>query len=326
MSTFRVAVTQHEPAWLSLPAAVAKTTALIAAAAAAHADLLVFPECWIPGYPAWIWSRPVDFALATRYVEASLPLDSPEFRAIAAAAAEHGIAVSLGFSERHHASVYIAQALISPRGELLAHRRKMKPTHMERTVFGDATGDASCLADVPALAPRDDATGGAAVRVSALSCWEHIQPLLKFHVLSQAPQVHAAAWPVLDGFVEGSPGLWSMSVEGCRALSQTFAVESGAFVAHATTTMSAAGAEAMGTTGSPMMGGVVKGSSAVFGPDGRLLVDGADKSDEQLLFAELDLRECLRAKTFADAAGHYSRPDLMWLGVDKSGKGLVRET
>lgn len=126
-------------------------------------------------------------------------------RRIQEAAAAHAVNVSLGFSERSGDSVYIAQALIGADGELKMHRRKMKPTHMERTIFGDASGD--CLAKVVEL-PE---TG---IKVGGLSCWEHIQPLLKYYTFSQNEQVHVGAWPPLDPFIKGSPGFWSMSAEG----------------------------------------------------------------------------------------------------------------
>lgn len=123
---------------------------------------------------------------------------------ICAAAEENQINVSLGFSERDGDSVYIAQALIDEVGKLRMARRKMKPTHMERTIFGDASGE--CLAKVINL-PEVGAVG-------ALSCWEHIQPLLKYYTFSQGEQIHVAAWPPLDGFIQGSPGFYSMSIEG----------------------------------------------------------------------------------------------------------------
>ena len=133
-------------------------------------------------------------------------------RKICEAAAENQINVSLGFSERDGESVYIAQALIDEHGKLRMTRRKMKPTHMERTVFGDASG--SCLAkvvDVPDVG-----------RVGGLSCWEHIQPLLKYYTFSQGEQIHVAAWPPLDPFIQGSPGFYSMSVEGKRSAGPPF--------------------------------------------------------------------------------------------------------
>lgn len=137
-----------------------------------------------------------------RYVKNSLRLNSPEMDTIREAARDNAIAVSLGFSENDDDSVYIAQVLIGADGEVKVHRRKMKPTHMERTIFGDASGH--CLAAVAQLP---------FARVGQLSCWEHIQPLLKFNVISQREQIHVAAWPSLTPH-SGGPDLWSMSAEG----------------------------------------------------------------------------------------------------------------
>lgn len=203
-SKIKIAVTQHEPAWLDLEQGVQKTIQIIEEAAKAGAKLVSFSECWIPGYPAWIWTRPVDFDLGVKYVKNSLVVDSSEMRRICEAAATHQIAVALGFSERDGNSVYIAQALIDEHGIIGMKRRKMKPTHMERTIFGDASG--SCLANVVSL-PEVGRVGG-------LSCWEHLQPLLKYYTFSQAEELHVAAWPPLDSFIDGSLGFYSMSVEG----------------------------------------------------------------------------------------------------------------
>lgn len=146
----------------------------------------------------------MDFELGVKYVENSLTVNGPQMQQICQSAADNAISVALGFSERSGQSVYIAQALIDETGKLKVTRRKMKPTHMERTIFGDASGD--CLAEVIDLPEVG--------KVGSLSCWEHIQPLLKYYTLSQQEQIHVAAWPPLDDFVDGSPGLWSMSLEG----------------------------------------------------------------------------------------------------------------
>ncbi|CAK3855914.1 carbon-nitrogen hydrolase [Lecanosticta acicola] len=312
-ATVRVAVTQHEPIWLDLDATVEKTVKIVKEAAQAGAKLVAFPECWIPGYPAWIWSRPVDFELGVKYVQNCLKIDSPQMQRIQSAAAENQISVALGFSERDGESVYIAQAMISETGEINMTRRKMKPTHMERTIFGDASGQ--CLAKVVDVVDVG--------RVGSLSCWEHIQPLLKYYTFAQGEQIHCAAWPPLDPFIEGSPGFYSMSVEGCRNQSQSYAIESQSFVLHATTVLTDAGIEQMKTAGGPIMGHAIEGSSAVIGPDGRIL-SAPKNSNEQLIIADLDLSLVTKNKTFADATGHYSRPDLMWLGVDDKHKRVVR--
>ncbi|RMD42669.1 hypothetical protein DV735_g2447, partial [Chaetothyriales sp. CBS 134920] len=177
-------------------------------------------------------------------------------------------------------------------GQLVSTRRKMKPTHMERTIFGDASGD--CLSDVVEI----DGVG-------------------------RGEQIHVAAWPVLDPFVEGSPGFWSMSAEGTLSTSQVYAVESQTFVLSATTVISEKGVEALRTKGTPLMGTPNNGASAVIGPDGRILAGGLNSPNEELVIADIDLSQVVKAKTFADPIGHYSRPDLLWLGVDKKHKSVV---
>jgi nitrilase len=207
-SKVKVAVTQLEPEWLNLQASVEKTCKYITEAASNGAKLVSFAEAFIPGYPAWIWTRPIDPALSTQYIKNSLVVDSNEMRKIQACAAKNKIVVSLGFSENSHHSLYIAQAIIDSDGELLMTRRKLKATHMERTIFGDASGNS--LMNVVAT----KATGGR--RVGALACWEHTQPLLKYHTLHQREEIHCSAWPPIAPH-DGSPGLWSMSKEGkCR--------------------------------------------------------------------------------------------------------------
>lgn len=116
-----------------------------------------------------------------------------------------------------------------------------------------------------------------------------------------------------------------MSVEGCLNASQAYAMESQSFVLHATTVLTEAGIEAQKTAGAPIMGHPIQGSSAVVGPDGRIL-SKPDHPNEQLLFSDLDLSLVTKTKTFADASGHYSRPDLMWLGVDEKHKVVVRSS
>lgn len=284
-------------------------------------------------------NRPVDFDTNVKYIKNSLRLASPEMETIKTCARENGIAVSLGFSENDDDSLYIAQALIGADGEVRVHRRKMKPTHMERTIFGDAAGggeggSGSCLASVAQLP---------FARVGQLSCWEHIQPLLKFNTISQREQIHVAAWPSLDPHSGSGPDLWSMSAEGkcipalrstleagtdnlqgCQSLARVYAVEATAFVLHCTAVMTDKAIEANGTAGSPLMGAAGGGSSAIFGPDGRRLTEPLGAQEEGIIYADLDLDEITRIKMFAHCTGHYSRPDLMWLSVDSNAKSLVK--
>ncbi|KAJ5209350.1 hypothetical protein N7449_003729 [Penicillium cf. viridicatum] len=310
--TIRVAVTQAEPEWLDLTAGVVKTCNLIVKAAQNGAKLIAFPECWIPGYPCWIWSRFLDVELNVAYIKNSITLNSPEMNRIQACAKSHSIAVSLGFSENDSNSIYIAQVMIGGDGEIKSHRRKMKPTHMERTIFGDASGE--CFSSVVEL-PFG--------RVGALSCWEHIQPLLKYFMISQREDIHVSAWPSLTPHT-GKTDLWSMSAEGCHSLSQTYAVESQSFVLHCTAVMSENGVNAMNTSGGVLMSSPGGGSSAVFGPDGRRLTEPLDTTTEAIIYADLDMNQIVATKVFADATGHYSRPDLMSLNVCNKVKKMVQ--
>ncbi|KAG5797242.1 hypothetical protein H9Q69_003711 [Fusarium xylarioides] len=145
---------------------------------------------------------------------------------------------------------------------------KIKATHMERTIFGDASGDA--------LTSVVDTKIG---RVGALSCWEHIQPLLKYYLYSYREQIHVAAWPPLHPYKDEKE-LWSMSREGARALSQTYAIESQAFVLHATSVISEQGISLMDTEGGAVMNTPGGGSSAIFGPDWRILTQDIPQCEE----------------------------------------------
>jgi len=198
----RVAVTQAEPAWLNLHEAVDKTCALIEEAARDKADLVAFPELWIPGYPAWIWTRPVDFDLLNAYMKNSLVVDSDDMRKICKCAAQNSITVVMSFSENDNHSLYISQCTIGADGNIKMLRRKMKPTHMERTMFGDASGGSLNNVVQTPLA-----------RVGGLCCWEHIQPLLKYHTYHQREEIHVAAWPPLWPH-SGGTDFWSMSKDG----------------------------------------------------------------------------------------------------------------
>jgi len=96
--------------------------------------------------------------------------------------------VSLGFSEIDHATLYLAQALINPTGEVINHRRKIKPTHVEKLVYGDGAGDTFKSVTATELG-----------RLGQLNCWENMNPFLKALNVSEGEQIHIAAWPVYPG-------------------------------------------------------------------------------------------------------------------------------
>jgi nitrilase len=321
----RVAVTQAEPVYLDLAASVEKACGLIAEAARNGAKLVAFSECWLPGYPAWVWARPVDFELQTRYIYNSVDLKGEAMAAVKAAAKENAICVVLGFSGKTDShSIYISQAIVSPQGELVLSRKKIKPTHMERTVFGDGGG-----ADLDSVVEVDFGAEHGKIKVGCLACWEHTQPLLKYHSISQGETIHISMWPPVDPTTGPEhPGLWSMTAEGCQNLSQTYAIESTAYVLHCTSVCTQKGIDVLKTQDGLQCRQPGGGHSCVIGPDGRRITeplgDGSPAS-EGIVYADLDLTKVVATRGFLDIVGHYSRPDLLWLGVDKQHKAVVLE-
>lgn len=167
---YKVAAVQAAPVYLNLEKSIGKAVSLIEEAASKGAALIGFPETWLPGYPLWPWldSPAWGMQFVQRYFENSLILGSEEAGRINQAAAKNNIFVVMGYSERSGGSLYLGQSLISNRGETIATRRKLKPTHVERTVFGEGDGSH--------LWVHDTELG----RIGALCCWEHFQPLTKY--------------------------------------------------------------------------------------------------------------------------------------------------
>ena len=216
---YKVAAVQAAPAFLDLEGSVEKTIRFIDEAGAAGARLIAFPETWIPGYPWWIWLGAPAWAImrgfVSRYFDNSLSYDSPEAERLRAAAKRNKMFVALGLSERDGGSLYIAQWIIGPDGETIAKRRKLKPTHAERTVFGEGDGSH--------LAVHDLDVG----RLGALCCWEHLQPLSKYAMYAQNEQVHVAAWPSFSLY---DPFAHALGAEVNNAASKIYAVEGSCFV------------------------------------------------------------------------------------------------
>jgi len=154
-----------------------------------------------------------------KYMANSLRRDSPEMEAIKAAVKEAGIFVVLGYSERDGGSLYIAQSSISPEGIIVSHRRKIKPAHVERSVWGD--GQASGLNSVV------DTPFG---KVGNLMCFEHYQPLLRYYQYAQGEQIHVAAWPPLFDAPEGRDSSFQGSATAGKLTSQFMAMEGQTFV------------------------------------------------------------------------------------------------
>ena len=297
-SAYKVAVVQAAPAYLDLDAGVEKAVALIREAAAAGAKLIAFPETWIPGYPWWIWlDCPADgLRFVQRYHENSLRRDSPQLQRLCEAAAECGIFVALGASERDGGSLYIAQFFIDVDGALLGARRKLKPTHVERTVYGDGYGS------------NLNVYGTELGRIGGLCCWEHLQPLSKYAMYAQNEQVHIGAWPSFSLY---SGKAYSLGPTLNMAVSSVYAAEGQCYFLAPCGVVSKEMVDLLADT--PHKRDLLPpggGHAMVFGPDGAPLCDFLGEEEEGLMYADIDLGAISIAKSFADPAGHYSRPDV----------------
>jgi aliphatic nitrilase len=307
----RVAAVQAEPVWLDMDGTTDKTIDLIGEAAAGGADLVAFPETWIPGYPVFLWSYPVyeQMQFVARYHANSPAIDGPQIARIREAAQRHSITVVVGFSEKDGGSLYMSQAVIGPDGEMVLHRRKLKPTHAERTLFGEGDGSGIKVVDTPLG------------RLGALQCFEHLQPLTKYAMYAQNEQIHVSGWPCL-GILGNVPAL---SPESIMACTQTYALEGSAFVVAATQIMSDDGARKFPTAdGGPTpvyTGG--GGYARVYGPHSAMITEPLDPTEEGIVYADLDLSDIDLAKNTVDPAGHYARADVTRLVFDDSARTPV---
>ncbi|WP_437773370.1 carbon-nitrogen hydrolase family protein [Arthrobacter sp. KNU40] len=297
----KVAAVQAEPSWLDAQAGIDRAIYFISEAARGGANLVAFPELFITGYPwyAWLDSQYRTASFNRRYHENSLVIDGPEIRRLQKAAADNGIIVVMGYSERRGGSLYMSQVLIGADGQLIKNRRKLKPTHTERTMFGDGDGSDIAVFETPIG------------RLGALQCWEHLQPLTKYAMYSQYEQIHVASWPGGQLF---QPDVYAFGSEIGITASKMYALEGQSFVVLASSTVGKAAHDLFADTEEKgKLLGWGGGFARIFGPDGAPLADPLAEDEEGLLFADIDLGKIAEAKFAADPVGHYSRPDVLSL-------------
>jgi aliphatic nitrilase len=304
---YKVAAVQAAPVFLDLDATVDKAVGLIEEAAHNDARLIGFPETWIPGYPWWIWlgSPAWGMQFVQRYHDNSLVVNSPQTERLLRAAKDNDINVVLGYSEKAGGSLYMGQMFIRRDGSIAATRRKLKPTHVERTVFGESDGSHLAVHEFEDLG-----------KVGALCCWEHLQPLTKYAMYSMNEQVHVAAWPSFSLY---SGVAYALGPQLNTAASQMYAAEGQCFVLAACATVSEEMVEMLCDT--PDKRELLKpggGHAMIFGPDGSPLAEPLPEDAEGLLYADIDLGMISIAKSAADPVGHYSRPDVTRLLLNTS--------
>jgi predicted amidohydrolase len=295
--TVRVAALQATPVLLDAEATLEKAVGLLGEAAGAGAGLAVLPETFFSLYPSNSWARTAasfggSDELWERLWESSVEVPGPVVDALATACREHGIHCAVGINEREPerpGSLYNTMLVIGPEGLLVKHR-KLMPTHHERLFHGIGAGDDLRVVDTPVG------------RVGGLICWENRMPLARYALERLGPQIWVA--PTAD------------DSDGWQATIRHIAIESGAFVVSVPQYIPRSAFPEDFPLELPDQEVFGNGGAAVIEPTWGKVIAGPLYGEEGMVVADCDLRDCLHAKRWFDAAGHYSREDVLLPGSE----------
>ncbi len=318
MKEIKVAVIQAAPVFMNLDASIDKAESLIAQASQNGATLVAFPELWLPGYPwfSWISSQDECIPLIPQYHNNSMSVNSPQMKRLQDIAAKYSVLLVMGYSEKDMGSRYISQVMISENGEILQNRRKLKPTHVERTLFGEGDGS-----DIKVI---ETSVG----RVGALNCWEHLQPLVKMGMYAQHEEIHIASWPSFCLFGDNA---YALGATANNAASQVYALEGGAYVLAPCAIISQEMFDIMANTDkkkfllNPKTSGPGGGAAQIYAPDGRPLCEPLAEDEEGILYADLNPDMITIAKNAADPVGHYSLGSSVKMFINRKKRQVMEE-
>ena len=306
-----VAMVQAPPVFLNLEATLTKVNQLAEEAAGEGAQLVVFPETWLPGYPVWLdfapeaalWDHPPAKELYRTLAANSVVLGSDAEQQLQAVAREHTLYLVIGVHERIKRTLYNTILTITPEGEIHRHR-KLVPTYTERLVWG--RGDGSTLSAV-------NTPYGV---LGSLVCWEHWMPFARAVMHDQNEAIHVAQWPYVK--------------ELHQIASRQYAFEGQCYVLASGCCMRKSemmdGANSLGTLSKDALAlleaiplkeeeWVLNGGSAVIRPDTSYQVEPV-RENPDTIYTKLNLEQLQEGNLFLDTDGHYSRPDIFQLSVN----------
>jgi nitrilase len=296
-STVKAAAVQIAPDFESPNGTLERVCEYIKKASLQGAQIIVFPETFVPYYPYFSFVLPpvMQGAPHLRLYERAVTVPGPVTEAVSDAAKENNMVVVLGVNERDHGSLYNTQLVFDADGSLILKRRKITPTYHERMVWG--MGDGSGLKVV------DSAVG----RVGALACWEHYNPLARYSLMVQHEEIHCAQFP---GSLVGP-----IFAEQMEVTIRHHALESSCFVINATGWLTDKQIESI--TPDLQLQKALRGGchTAIISPEGKHLAPPLTEG-EGILIADLDMSLVTKRKRMMDSVGHYARPELLKLHVN----------
>ena len=300
----RIAGVQAAPVFMDRKGTIGKVLAGLDAAAAGGAQVVAFPETFVPGYPRWVditdvakWEAEDQKAAFSLYLDNAVDVAGSEFTEVVDAVRDLGLFAFVGIAERSPSggSVFCSLVAIDPEQGIVGVHRKLKPTFGERLVWADGDGHGLRAHDYKGW------------RLGGLNCWENWMPLARTAMYAQGVQLHVAVWP-------GSSAL-------TRDISRFIAREGRTYVLSVGGLLRAEQIPADFPLREEMLAdasdNLSNGGTVIVGPDGHT-IEGPVEDEEMIVFADIDLDQVRQERQNFDPTGHYSRPDVLRLNVNRT--------
>ncbi len=307
----KIAIIQESPVLLDRKKTIEKAVQLIDQAASSGAELVVFPEAYISGYPTWIWRlRPggdwgTSENLHSRLLDSAVDIDTGDLKLLCDSAKKNKITIVCGLNERDStlskATLYNTVVIIGKEGDILNRHRKLMPTNPERMVWGFGDGSGLNVVDTPAG------------RVGTLLCWENYMPLARYTLYSQGVEIYVA--PTYDSGDE-----WLGTMQHIAREGRCWVICSGVAITNSDIPNDFPDRETLYPASEEWIN---PGDSVVVAPGGEI-VAGPMRKEKGILFAEVDSKRVAISKRDLDVTGHYSRPDIFTLSVDTQPQSPIK--